>query len=219
MTDHEAPDPSDDYASALGRLMIIAADLERALADYCVRLDVDEGKDKVAAQLVVDGQSGTRLVQALRERGQTVVADYYKAVAQDRNHLVHGAVWFIGSRAGGADVVKTNRAVEVKTAGSQGGGPKRYERVEPTVETWTAAHINALADDCVRLRIRVDHSMRRPTSDGEFYFPESHMHSWSRPFDLPDPRAALPDLDSANIPGWPPEGLEGDELDWVQPEE
>jgi len=219
MTDDEELDSSSDYASALGRLMIIAADLERALADYCVRLDVDEGKDAVAAQLVVDGQSGIRLVKALRKRGQSVVADYYKAVAEDRNHLVHGAVWFIGSRAGGADVVKTNRAVPVETAVSRGEGSREYKRVEPTVETWTVAHINALADDCARLRIRVDHSMRRPTSDGEFYLPESHMHSWSRSADLPDPRTTRPDLDSADIPGWPPEGFEGDELEWARPEE
>lgn len=87
----------DDFSpttKALGLLVVRVAALETTLVELIVRIAEDTpGKNPEKERGKFTGTSGKAVVEELRRLGRGDVADAYSAIAEQRNHLVHGNGW------------------------------------------------------------------------------------------------------------------------------
>lgn len=86
-------DDLSETAKALGLLVVRVAMLEVTLVELIVRVAEDTDEDADQARSKFTGKSGKAVVEELRRLGRADVADAYAAIAEQRNHLVHGNGW------------------------------------------------------------------------------------------------------------------------------
>lgn len=82
-------DNLSETTKALGLLVVRVGALETTLVELVVRIAADD--DRARAKFT--GKSGRAVVEELRRIGRADVADAYAAIAEQRNHLVHGNGW------------------------------------------------------------------------------------------------------------------------------
>lgn len=79
---------------AVGLLVVRAAALEATLVELIIRIAEDTpGKNPDKERAKFTGKSGRAITEELRRLGRGDVADAYFAIAEQRNHLVHGNGW------------------------------------------------------------------------------------------------------------------------------
>jgi hypothetical protein len=87
-------DDLSPMTKALGLLVVRVAALETTLVELIVRIAPDtSGRTPDEQRARFTGRSGTAIVKELRRLGRGDVADAYLAIAEQRNHLVHGNGW------------------------------------------------------------------------------------------------------------------------------
>ncbi|MEH0109865.1 hypothetical protein V6N00_09110 [Tersicoccus sp. MR15.9] len=113
-------DDVSETTKALGLLVVRAAMLETTLVELIVRIRTDAGGDAGQVRAKFTGKSGQSVVEELRRLGRAEVADAYAAIAEQRNHLVHG---------NGLELRDVGYHVKHSPPAKKGDAPQLRERV------------------------------------------------------------------------------------------
>lgn len=170
---------SEPYVMALGSMVMMAASLEKVVAEYLVCLAVDAGESAEAERDAYLGESGQMLTKRLRHRGRGELADHLDALFGDRNHLVHGEAWIL--------------------PGNEGADWKLYSRKKGAAmvqAVWTPAQILGLRDDCAKLAGRLFHQVSRHNNGG---MPEAFTLVGSQGPVIPSPRKKFTEASDAAV--------------------
>lgn len=140
-------DDTDRLARALGLLVIRAAALETTLVELIVRL-VENTSDEECGQarMKFTGKSGKPLVKELRLLGRDEIADPYEALADQRNHLVHGNGWHLPEV--GYQVVQAQQS-------------RKGTAQKPRQKVWQVKEIEALSLQMITLEKQVQAEVRQ----------------------------------------------------------
>jgi len=163
--------------TALGLLVVRVAMLETTLVELIVRIaDDTPGADAAAERTKFTGCSGSDLIKKLRRLGRDDVADPYDAIAEQRNHLVHGNGWDLPDV--GYHVVQARRSQSLQ--GQQVAQP-------PREKVWQASEIEALSLQAIEF----EHIVRAEVRQGR-RLPSAYMVSGPPDDPWTPPRVTLP---------------------------
>lgn len=173
-------DDTDRLARALGLLVVRAAALETTLVELIVRLveNTSENEDG-QTRMKFTGKSGKSLVEKLRCLGRDEIANPYEALADQRNHLVHGNGWYFPEV--GYHVVQAQHS-------------RKGVAQKPRQKVWQVEEIEALSLEMITLEKLVQGEVRQGDHLPDVYMVTGPIQDpWvPNPATLPKPEPRVP---------------------------